>query len=197
MPGAEKSEGDRTPEEVLAVPRTMTAVDRSVGARVTELVRGHAPALARLFRYLGVPSRDVEDALQDVFLVAHRRLADAREVVDRPDAWLRGVALNVARNRRRALRRSRLTFVEDAPEVADARTPESEVDVERQRQRLLRLLDALPEEHRMALVLFEIDGRPMKEVAALIGCALPTAYKYVSAAQARLKDAVGREDGDS
>lgn len=158
------------------------------------LAREHAPALARLLRYLGVPSRDVEDAVQDIFLAAHRRLAEAPTLADRPDAWLRGIAVNVARNRRRANRRSPIAYVEEPPEVAHERTPEAEVAAERRRRELVALLDTLPDEHRTALVLFEIDGRPMKDVAAVLGCALPTAYKYVTLAQSRLRAALAREE---
>lgn len=166
--------------EKIALLRTHEGV-------LAELARAHAPALARLLRYLGIPTSDVEDALQDVFLIAHRRLSETPLLAERPEGWLRGVALNVARNRRRSGRRSPLAYVEEVPETSDGQTPEMQLEATRQRERLLRLLSELPEDHRAALVLFEIDGRPMKEVASLLGCALPTAYKYVTQAQARLK----------
>jgi len=148
-----------------------------------------APALGRFLRNLGVAPSDVEDALQDVFIVAHRRLNETPEAADAMGPWLRGVAVNVARNRARSSYRSRVDFVDEAPEIIDARTPESEVAAERDRRRLLRLLATLHEAHREALVLFEIEGRPMKEVASTLGCALPTAYKYVTQAQAKLREA--------
>jgi RNA polymerase sigma-70 factor (ECF subfamily) len=157
------------------------------------LAREHSAALARFLRYLGVASSDVEDALQDVFIVAHRRLIETPELSDAPGPWLRGVAVNVARNRARSSQRSRVEFVDEAPEMIDARTPESEVAAERDRRRVLRLLSTLNEEHRAALVLFEIEGRPMKEVASTLGCALPTAYKYVTSAQTKLREAFLQE----
>jgi RNA polymerase sigma-70 factor (ECF subfamily) len=190
IPGdAENSEGQRTPPRVLAASSASVVPESPARSAVGQLARAHAALLARFFRYLGVPPRDVEDALQDVFLVAHRRLHETPELAERPDAWLRGIAVNVARNRRRREARSLVRFVEDAPEVPDARTPEADVAAEHDRRRLLELLAALPADHRAALVLFEIEGRPMREVALALGCALPTAYKYVSLAQARLKQA--------
>lgn len=162
-----------------------------------ELARVHAAGLARFLRYLGIPAADLEDALQDVFLVAHRRLDEDPLHAERPDAWLRGVAVNVARNRRRSLSRSPLRFVDEPPDVPDPRTPEADVATERERRRLLRLLDSLPDDHRAALVLFEIDGLAMRDVAQTLGCALPTAYKYVSRAQAKLKEAFLQEEGEA
>lgn len=156
---------------------------------LSALARAHAPRLARLLRHLGVPSADLEDAVQDVFLVAHRRM-DA-EVLE-PEAWLRGVALNVARNRRRAARRSPLDFPAQLPEVADARTPEREAEVLRNRRLLAHCLEQLHEEKRTALVLFEIEGVPMKEIATHLGCSLATAYRHLSDAQTELKRAVER-----
>lgn len=184
----ENSAEVRTPSGVLSA--SASAVDpSSTRLGVGALARAHAASLARFFRYLGVPARDIEDALQDVFLVAHRRLSEAPALAERPDAWLRGVAVNVARNRRRSDARSRLRFVDETPEVVDPRTPEADVASERDRRRLVALLDTLPDDHRAALVLFEIEGQPMKEVALALGCALPTAYKYVTSAQTRLREA--------
>lgn len=171
-----------------------TATPLSPALDVGELARAHGPSLARLLRYLGVSSSEVEDALQDVFLVAHQRLSRP-DAADRPDAWLRGVALNVARNRRRSARRSRVSYVDEPPEQHDAATPEAAVAGAQAQQRLLALLERLPEEQRAALVLFRIDGRPMKEVAATLGCALPTAYKYVSSAEATLEAALRDDRG--
>lgn len=188
---AENSERERTSPAVLALSAAVT--ESPANRRVGLLAREHAPALGRFLRYLGVAPSDVEDALQDVFIVAHRRLIETPDATEAPGPWLRGVAVNVARNRARSSHRSRVEFVEEAPEMIDARTPEAEVAAERDRRRLLRLLSALNEEHRAALVLFEIEGRPMKEVATTLGIALPTAYKYVTSAQTKLREAFLQE----
>ena len=107
-----------------------------------------------------------------------------------PEAWLRGVAVNVARNRTRAVRRNPVDFRDEVPESIDMRTPEREAEVARQRALLAQCLEALSEEQRTALVLFEIEGVPMKEVAMHLGCSLPSAYRHLNEAQTQLKRAV-------
>lgn len=180
----EKSAAPRTPKEVepdgppVPIPT------------LSELARRCAPKLGRLLRHLGIPALDIEDAVQDVFLIAHQRIdLSVRE----PEAWLRGVALNVARNRRRAARRSPIDFGKEAPEPIDARTPEHQALITQQRAVLARALDALSDDQRAALVLFEIEGIPMKEIALHLECSLPSAYRHLSEAQSRLKQAVSRE----
>src|SRR4051812_45143312 len=55
---------------------------------------------------LGVDAAAVEDAAQDVFVIAHRRLAgfEGRSSVK---TWLFGIALRVSRDHRRSARRKR------------------------------------------------------------------------------------------
>lgn len=180
--------------EALGTPKVIPSDPHSPHLSLRELARAHASRLARLLRHLGVPSADLEDAVQDVFLIAHRKMGTA-EVLE-PEAWLRGVALNVARNRTRALRRSPVDFRDEVPEAIDARTPEREAEVSKQRALLTHCLALLSEEQRTALVLFELEGVPMKEVAQHLGCSLPSAYRHVTEAQAFLKRAVaGAERG--
>src|SRR5262245_20245633 len=62
----------------------------------------------RSVRRLGVADHAVDDAVQDVFVVVHRRLAEF-EGRSSVRSWLFGIALRVARARRRSdLRKSRV-----------------------------------------------------------------------------------------
>jgi len=55
-------------------------------------------------RRLGVAEASLDDAVQDVFLVVHRRLADF-EGRSTPKTWLFGIALRIAKDHRRSARR--------------------------------------------------------------------------------------------
>ncbi len=148
----------------------------------------HADFVARALRYLGVPPGDLDDALQEVFLVVHARLGE----LARPEAlraWLRQIARHVAMAARRkhAQRREQLGDAPDAP--LDLAT--TEVAHER-RDLLLHLLDQLQDEQREAFVLYEIEEMSMREVAELIGCPLQTAYSRHRAARERLEQAARR-----
>lgn len=163
-------------------------------ASFEELARENGTSISRLLSYLGVPSRDVEDALQDVFLIAHRRLAEMPELMGHT-GWLRGVAINVARNRRRTGRRSRVAFVNEPPDLVDEATPEQAAMNKREAVFLLELLEKLPEEHRTVIVLFEIEGLPMKQIAEIEGIALATAYSHLHKGRAALKQEFERQEG--
>ncbi len=129
---------------------------------------------------------DIDDALQEVFVVAYRRLGSLEEP-ERVAGWLRGVAVNVARNRRRGKRRSPIVKGIEVPEPTDGRGPEV-IAMERQtRTRLLQLLDALPDEQRDALVLFEIEGVSMKAIAQTLGLSLATVYRRLEEARNALR----------
>ncbi len=66
----------------------------------TELFHEHAPYAGRVLRNLGVGDADLPDALQEVFLVVHRKLSGFRgESAVR--TWIYGICLRVAAAHRR------------------------------------------------------------------------------------------------
>lgn len=168
--------------------RALSTVD-SVSTAFRAVVESHGSHVARTLRYLGVPAADLDDAVQEVFMVAHRRW---HELADRDDlgAWLRRVALNVARNARRARLRSPLVPMALPPELEDLRSPDTDTNARQLRQRLLALLEHLPEDERAALVLFEIEGLSMKDVADALDASLATAYRKVQSARETLRRAL-------
>ena len=140
-------------------------------------------ALLQTLRRNGVAASDVEDALQDTFLTAHRRISEGVSVAH-ATAWLHGIALNVARNRARTARRSRVESVQDVPDAADPSMDGLEVVGETYR----RALGHLADEHAAVLILSESEGWDMKQVAGVLSCSLATAYRYLAAAQKELAD---------
>lgn len=173
-----------------AAPAMVRSPD-DYSARFRQIVEDHGSTIARTLRYLGVPSSELDDAVQEVFVVAHRRWSELNH--DRSmGGWLRRVAVNVARNRRRSIRRSPTTTL--ASETADPRAAEDQLEERRRCEALLAMLDALPDEQRTAVVLFEIEALPMKEVAAVLGVSLPTAYRRLDDARAALRRALAKEE---
>ena len=73
--------------------------------RLTALFREHVDFIARSLRRLGVPEHDVEDAVQEVFIVANGKLAHI--VVGQERAFLFGTAMRIASNAVRVNRRAR------------------------------------------------------------------------------------------
>ena len=64
----------------------------------------HREFLRRAARQMGVPDQEVDDLIQDTFLIAHRRMScfEQRSGIG---TWLYSILRNVVRNRRRGWRR--------------------------------------------------------------------------------------------
>jgi RNA polymerase sigma-70 factor (ECF subfamily) len=146
----------------------------------------------RVLRRLGVPSADIKDVCQEVFIVVHGKLAtyDGRSSIS---TWLWGFCRRKASEYRRAnAHAARVDLVEALPEQEDPPAQETTMD----RRAKLRLLDAalatLDEEKRFVFVLHGIEEVPMKEIAEICGCPLQTAYSRYHAAQKHVEAAVRR-----
>jgi RNA polymerase sigma-70 factor, ECF subfamily len=154
-----------------------------------QLFDENAKYIWRSLRHLGVADADVEDICQEVWVTVHRKLPEF-EGRSSLRTWLYGICMRVASDYRRSayVRRERPTA-----EVSPAATPLSGAtfsnDVEA-RQALLALLGLLDDEKRAVLVLYELEGFTMKEVAEIVGTPLQTAYSRLYAARELLSVAV-------
>lgn len=145
----------------------------------------HARYVWRALRHLGVPEADVEDLCQEVFVVVQRKLADF-EGRSEIRTWLYGICLRVASDRRR---RAHVRNERPHPDPSEGLTaaptfaPDARAEA---RSRLKALLDELDDDKRVVLVLYELEGLTMKEVAEVVGCPLQTAYSRLHAARERI-----------
>jgi RNA polymerase sigma-70 factor (ECF subfamily) len=151
-----------------------------------EVFDAHAPFVGRCLRHLGVPEGELDDAVQEVFLVVHRRLGELR-----PDSalrsWLYAICLRIARaSRRRSAARDRpLGDVGDTALATDADA--RRVDAKDAARSLLAALD---HDRRDVFVLYHVEQMSMREVAEIVGCPLQTAYSRLKAAQKTLQEAI-------
>jgi RNA polymerase sigma-70 factor, ECF subfamily len=174
-------------ENSAGVP-PLTSVDHSV----SQLYRAHASFVERVLRRSGVASRDLADATQDVFVVAHRKLADF-EGRSSPRTWLYRIAWNVASEyRRRAFRRREL--LDDSLD-AGGEAPCAHEDFEKQRSlgALLDAIDRLEADKREALICHELEEQPMHAVAKRLGIPLKTAFSRLYAARRALRVELQRQ----
>lgn len=142
----------------------------------------------RALRYLGVPESDLADLCQEVFLVVHRRLDDF-EGRSSVRTWIYGICLKVASSHRRRAHVRRETMASTPPERVAAASQERAVEQQERRDLLVRVLRGLDDEQREVFVLFEIEGRPMAEIAEILGCPLRTAYARLYAARDEIRRA--------
>lgn len=154
----------------------------------------HADFVWRTLQRLGVRDSDLEDALQDVFIVVHRKL-HTFDGSARITTWLYGIALRVAAaHRRRAhLRREEpMAEPERAAQRNDEQDPERTLMRDESRRRLSQALDSLGLEKRAVFVMFEIEGLAATEIAEIVGAPVGTVYSRLSAARAEFAAAVQR-----
>jgi len=177
----------------LAVPAVFPGKDSAQAqrdTRVTALVRAHHDFIWRLLRRLGIPESNVDDALQQVFCVAARRIGDIAPGSER--SFLFGSAMRVASDQRRsAAQRERPTAV-PADQVDPRPSPEELVDTRRKRALLDEILDAMAMDLRTVLVLFELEQMTKSEVAELLGIPVGTAVSRLRRAREEFKAAVQR-----
>jgi RNA polymerase sigma-70 factor (ECF subfamily) len=158
---------------------------------IAELFAREGDYVHTSLRRLGVRSSELEDAVQEVFIAIHKH-RDAYDPEREMRPWLFAFALRVASNRRRAVKRRRET---DPPpfEPADPRPPaDALLESDARRALLLAALDALDDDRRAVLVLHDLDGVAVPEIARTMGIPLNTAYSRLRLAREDVTASVRR-----
>ncbi|HZL21343.1 MAG TPA: sigma-70 family RNA polymerase sigma factor [Polyangia bacterium] len=127
----------------------------------------HYASIWRLLRRLGVSPAQLDDAVQEVFWVAARRLTDIQPGREGP--FLYGVALRIAAGE---LRRGRvgmpLVDIGELPVLVDERpSPEEQLAEQQARGLLDDVLGRMPIDLRTVFVLFELEGLEVRQIAEL------------------------------
>jgi RNA polymerase sigma-70 factor (ECF subfamily) len=157
------------------------------------LYRQHAQRVSRWVAQLGGPEADVEDATQEVFLLAHRERASFRGEAQ-VTTWLYRITLNVVRHYRRHQQR-RWSLSGSADDVAGhlaspTPTPVDELEQRRACERLRRALARLSDRERTILVMFALDGLSGQEIAARTAATPATVWVRLHRARTHLLQAL-------
>jgi RNA polymerase sigma-70 factor, ECF subfamily len=159
-----------------------------------QLYEEHFRFVWRSLHRLGVREDDVPDAVQEVFVVVHRRLAEF-EARSKMTTWLFGICMRVASDHRRsaAVRREIPTegAVLDAAE-SGADDAAAQADVRKRRELLYRILDELPEEQRAVFILFELEGLSGDAIGELMGIPVGTVRSRLRLAREGFRRALTR-----
>ena len=165
--------------------------DAEPGLRVAAMVANHHSQVWRSLRRLGLSESDADDASQQVFLVAHRRLADIAPETEQ--SFLLQTALRVAADFRRSIRRRREDNHEDLPVVIDtAASPEELADRQRARAVLDRALEAMPMDLRQVFVLFDLEELTTAEVSTVLHVPKGTVASRLRRAREVFRETVSR-----
>ena len=141
------------------------------------LFRRHASFVARLLFSLGVPVADIDDVVQEVFLVAHR-LGGYVPGPATPTSYLGSIALRAAAGARRRASVARQRHAEAALDHMQdpAASVVERLERSQQLQDMDRALARLPQALRLVLVLVDLEGESCAAVAASEGVALGTIH---------------------
>jgi len=158
------------------------------------LYQQHAGRLYNLASRMAGAGSDAEDLLQDIFLLAYRKVGSYRGESSL-GTWLYRLAMNHCLDvlRSRQARMGLVTDSMDEPEAAPVASPGpalsavSRIDLE-------RAIDALPPACRAAFLLHDVEGFGHQEVGDILGVTEGTSKSQVHKARLRIRAHLGARE---
>ncbi|MEO8305900.1 MAG: RNA polymerase sigma factor RpoE [Betaproteobacteria bacterium] len=185
--------GDREVDQQL-VERAQRGDKRAFELLVLKYQRKLGRLLSRFVR----DPAEVEDVTQEAFIKAYRALPGFRGE-SAFYTWLYRIGINTAKNYLVALGRRAPTSTgfdneeaegfEDADQLRDSNTPESELEGKEIAATVNRAVEALPKDLRTAITLREIEGLSYEEIANVMNCPVGTVRSRIF----RARDAIAEE----
>src|SRR4029079_13807465 len=147
-----------------------------------DIYAAHVGFVWRVLRTLGVGNAQIEDAVQDVFVVVHRRLGEweGRAAIT---TWLLAIARRVAS----AHRRRTATNQQRTQALHDEHVSQTDTFADMSRAQaaatVLEILQQLDEDKRLVFALVELEQLSVPEVAQMLDLNLNTAYSRLRLAR--------------
>ncbi|AKF04610.1 RNA polymerase sigma factor [Sandaracinus amylolyticus] len=181
---------ERIPEQSEAPDPRIAAAASGDRRAAQELLSELLPRVRNLVRYLVRGDADVDDmAQQSLIAILHalhgyRGEGSLRAWADR--ITVRTTMAHLRRRRAEAGARER-----HAPDLRAVRDPDAPPDTYVQRRDVARLLDALPDEQREAVVLHHVVGLSAPELAETLGVPFETARSRLRLGMKKLREGMG------
>jgi RNA polymerase sigma-70 factor (ECF subfamily) len=150
---------------------------------LAEIYEANFAFVWRSLRALGVSQGQLDDAVQDVFLVVHRRLPEF-ERRSELKTWLFGITLRVAANARRGAQR-RETVPLPTELVCAKLGPQESAERAEAARFVHEFLARCDEGQRAAFIACELEGLTVPEAAQALGVNVNTLYSRVRAVRSR------------
>ncbi len=183
--------------------RPPAAAERPVPPSLEALYRRHAAAVLRWAARLLGPSGDPDDVVHDVFLVVQRRLGDFRGDAQ-ITTWLHGITLRTALAHRRRHRRWQwlrsgegntrgIAWLANfgAP-AGDSADPHTALERRRDTEAFYSLLEKIDDKYRTVLILRELEGLPVEEIAQLTGATVANVWARLSRGRQKFHQLYGK-----
>jgi RNA polymerase sigma-70 factor (ECF subfamily) len=160
--------------------------------RVAKMVQEHSGFIWRLLRRFGVNESALDDATQQTFIVAARKLHTVPEGRERQ--FLCGISVRVASNHRRARGQYCQKHADLALDELESNCPHAEVLIERKQARhaLDLILNSMTHELRTVFVLCELEGLTAPEAAVVVEAPVGTVSSRLRRAREQFHEAAGR-----
>lgn len=174
--------------QAVPMPVTFEGPAEDPAARIAALFDLHHHRLFKLACRLAGSVDDAHDVLQETFLRAARSPGSIPYGHSSEEAWLVRVLVNICRDRWRATAVRQQAIDHTVAQRAVQRNPESAVLA---RAMVRHALQCLAPRRRAILVLFELDGVPVKEIAATLKMNAVTVRWHLSMARREMAKALG------
>lgn len=161
--------------------------DGSPAGEVALALKQYRDFVRRALLNQGVRSADVDDAVQQVFIVTYRRFDDYCKV-SKKRSWMFAVSRLVARNYHRGVRRERAFALRYVPEPSPGL---EEILLRREAAReVLRLLKQVEKRERPVLIRADMQGMTAAEIAVELQLNLNTVYSRLHRARQQFASAL-------
>jgi RNA polymerase sigma-70 factor (ECF subfamily) len=157
--------------------------------RLDELFKRHSTYVARLAYRLMGRDADVDDIVQDVFVLLFRRIDTIRQA-DAVQAWLATTTVRLTRRRMRVKRVALLLGFADHIDAVEIEGASDAPEARAALQVVHAALQAVSVNARIAWILRYLEQERIEDVARLCGCSKTTAKRWIAAAQRVVKDAL-------
>jgi RNA polymerase sigma-70 factor (ECF subfamily) len=159
-----------------------------------DIFRSEYSYVTNSLRRLGVREADLEDLAHEVFLAVHKRI-DTYDPARPLRPWLFGIAFREASDYRRLARHHREVVTDVIEGLDSAPLPDDAVFASQARDLVHRALDTLDLDKRSVIVMCDIDGCAVPEIAEALSIPLNTAYSRLRLARAEFTKAIRRLRG--
>lgn len=172
------------PSRPAAAPRPR----RDLDGLLAELHERHEAELLRFCRWMLKDRDDAADAVQDTWIRAMTALGDGAVRVAAHRPWLFAIARNVCLDRLRDRKRASVHEAEEA-DFGDTPGADEVVALRQEADAALALVGSLSERQRSALLMRELAGMSVPDIATALGLTVDKAHWTIADARRALDEA--------
>lgn len=159
------------------------------------------PHLERIYKYayrLCGQRDDAEDLVQDLLLKLYPRLEEMQEI-EKLGPWMARIMYRMYIDNLRRLQRSPIDLMDDEDAVFDTYAsnqpgPLQSVDNDLTQGVISEALQKLGDDHRMLVILHDVEGHNLQEIHDLTGLPIGTIKSRLSRARTKLREMIKKRD---